>query len=70
MGSSEIQLWDFDKHDEYIRVMFSAQVAKISEPRSVGVWKTKQELLLCDASGSATLTLWEDDVNMLTENKS
>lgn len=70
VGSSEIQLCDLDKHDEYTRVTFSAQVAKVSEPRSVGAGKTKQEVLLCDASGSATLTLWEDDVNMLTENKS
>ena len=70
VGSSEIQLCDLDKQDEYTRVTFSAQVAKVSEPCSVGAGKTKQEVLLCDASGSATLTLWEDDVNMLTENKS
>ena len=43
---------------------------KISEPQKVGVGKSKQEVLLSDSTGSAMLTLWEDDINMLIEGKS
>ena len=70
VGSSEITLGELHHYDEYDRVTFRAQVMKISEPQKVGVGKSKQEVLLSDSTGSAMLTLWEDDINMLIEGKS
>lgn len=49
---------------------FRALVKKVNEPHTVGGGKQKQEVFVCDSTGSATLTLWEDDINMLIEGKS
>ena len=49
---------------------FSAQVAKVGEPRSVDTGKMKQDVLLCNTTGTATLSLWEDDIHKLVEGQS
>ena len=70
VGSSEITLDELEDYEEYSRVTFKAQVKKVGEPHTVGGGKLKQEILLCDSTSSATLTLWEDDINMMIEGKS
>ena len=70
VGSSEITLSKLDNYEEYDRVTFRAQVNKVGKPHTVGGGKVKQEVLLCDSTASATITLWEDDANMLIEGKS
>ena len=70
VGSSEITLADLENYEEYSRVTFRAQVTRVGEPRTVGAGKKKQEVVLCDSTGSATLALWESDTDMLIEGKS
>ena len=70
VGSTEITLSELGNYEEYDRVTVKAHVKKVGEPQTVGAGKVKQEVLVCDTTSSATITLWEDDVGMLIEGKS
>lgn len=50
IGSSEITLSELGNYEEYSRVTFRAQVAKVGEPRTVGTGKMKQDILICDST--------------------
>ena len=43
---------------------------KVKDPVSVTTGKLKQEIVVADETGHTTLTLWEDDIGMISENKS
>ena len=40
-------------------------MTKHSDPQVVGGGKTKQDVIIKDSTGSATLTIWENDVGSL-----
>lgn len=52
--------------EEYDKVNLKVKVVSIGSPQFVGSGKTKQEIVLADQTGTATLTLWEEDIDMLT----
>jgi hypothetical protein len=65
LGAQEIELKQLPSVSEFNRVICRALVTKQSEPQKVGGGKTKQDVTIKDATGSATLTLWENDVGSL-----
>ena len=70
VGSALITLNQLNEYDEYDRITVKALVKEVEEPQTVGGGKIKQGALLCDSTGSATITLWEGDVGMLIVGKS
>lgn len=70
VGSALITLNELNNYDEYDRVTYKALVREVGEPQTVSGGKIKQEALLCDSTGSATITLREGDVGMLILGKS
>ena len=68
VGSKEIKLSQLPEQEEYDKVTVAAQVFKVNKPQTFGAGKIKQNITLADATGTATLTLWEGD--MLLQNKS
>ncbi len=55
-----VNLSEFNIDD---RVTVSVAVLRVKEPESVGNGKLKQEVVIADQTGKATLILWESDVN-------
>lgn len=47
-----------------------AKVAKIKQPVPVSGGLTKQDVILADTTGLATLTLWETDMDSVTDDLS
>ena len=43
----------------------AVQVVKVDEPQKVGEGRNKQEVKIADSTSSASLTLWESDINSL-----
>ena len=43
---------------------------EIYDPQKLPGGKTKQEVVLADETATASLILWEDDINLLVKNKS
>ena len=66
VGSALITLNELNNY----RVTLKALVREVGEPKTVSGGEIKQEALLCDSTGSATITLWEGDVGMLILGKS
>ena len=40
-------------------------MTKHSDPQMIGGGKTKQDVIIKDSTGSATLTIWENDISSL-----
>lgn len=55
---------------EYNKVNVKAKIANISPPQTVNGGKKKQEIVLADETGTATLTLWEADIDSLQLSQS
>ncbi len=66
IGTHSIKLNKLPTMKEYNKVNVQVKIIDISTPQLVGAGKTKQEVTIADPSGTATLTLWEDDINSLT----
>ena len=65
-----IRLSELNTRTAYDRVTVMAKVAKRKQPVSVSGGLTKQDIVLADATGIATLTLWETDVDSVTDDLS
>ena len=70
LGAQRIKLKELSSLDEFIRVICRAIVTKQTEPQMVGGGKTKQDITIKDDTGSATLTMWEKDVDSLNLGES
>lgn len=55
--------------EPYDRATINAQVVKVKPPTTVSTGKQKQDVIIGDETGTTTLTLWEQDIGILTENK-
>ena len=64
--TSLIQLQDIPEHD---RVTIPISVIKVNEVQKVGT-KTKQDVVVADATAKSTVILWGNDVNSLQQGKS
>lgn len=67
--SESISLDELQQKSEHDRVNVQVQVVKVNQPAPTGN-KTKQEISIADESGVATLTLWDLNINRLTEGMS
>ena len=67
VGIKQIKLKQLPEEDEYDKVTVIAQVIEVNEPQTVGL---KQEFVIADKTGTASVSLWEHDVNMLMKDKS
>ena len=63
LGSKCIPLSELPSKKEYDRVTVKVKVIDVHDPEKVGKNKRKQDVSISDATGVATLTLWEDDIN-------
>lgn len=66
IGTQSIVLDKLQTMKEYDKVNVQVKVIDINSPQLVGAGKTKQEVTIADQSGTATLTLWENDIDTLT----
>ena len=56
--------------NEYDRINVQAKVINVSPLQIVGSGKRKQEVIIGDPTSTATLTLWENDIDSLSPAKS
>ena len=70
VGSPLVPLCDLNKTNEYDRVTIRAKIIKAREPQTVKTGKTKQDYVIADATGKATLTVWESYINSLQPQSS
>ena len=70
--NTAIMLEEIPLLHKYTKVDFKAKVINVKTPMTVGhdVKKTIQKLIIADTTKTATLQLWEDDINMLKEDTS
>lgn len=67
-GSSTILLNQMHEFSDYQRVTMNVKVMKVHEPSKLSGGKTKQDIIVADSTGKATVTLWEDNIGRLQEN--
>lgn len=61
---------ELDSCGEYERVTVNVKVNHLDTPVVVSGGKHKQNVIITDATGSGTLTLWESDIGKLQEQES
>ena len=67
--SALISLGQLDEIVEHQRVTIRIKVVKVNDALKVGT-KTKQDVLVADNTGKATVTLWESNINALKQSRS
>ena len=65
----DIMLSELDKLPVHTIVTAKVKVAKCGPPLSRGT-KRKQDVIICDQSGTTTIQLWEENIDLLEEGKS
>ena len=66
--SNSIQLHQLKDTDNFQRVSTTIKVLHLEDPITVSGNKCKQDVTIADATGTARLTLWEDDIGKLVQN--
>ena len=61
---------ELDSYGEYERVTVNVKVNHLDTPVVASGGKHKQNVIITDATGSGTLTLWESDIGKLQEQES
>ena len=59
-----------DMKNEHDKVTVSAKVPHVDQPIQVSANLTKQDVIIADATASAKITLWEDNLNTVDEGQS
>ena len=70
IGSQPITLDELSKKSDQDRVTVNINVTKVEEPQLISGNKQKQDITIADPTNIATLTLWEENINKLTEGSS
>ena len=70
LGSPFVSISELNTMEQYDRVTLQATAIKVKDPITVSTGKQKQEIIVADATGCTTLTLWEEDIGMIIETKS
>ena len=63
LGSKCFLLSKLPSKQEYDRVTVKVKMIDMRDPEKVGKNLRKQDVSISDATGVATLTLWESDIN-------
>ena len=69
VGSSIINLSQLNNLHEHEGVTIRVTVLKVNKAETVSGGKIKQEILVADSTGKATLTLWESNIDSLKLHK-
>ena len=70
VGSHIIDLNQLSQLSEDERVTVRVAVLKVNDPQTMTGGKAKQEVVIGDQSGKASLTVWEPNIGILKPNKS
>ena len=70
LGSQEVTIHQLHALEPYERVTLDVRVVRVKPPMTVTGGKQKQQVIIADSSGTTSLTLWEEDIGLLSENKS
>ena len=70
ISSNLIILENLQNKCNFEKVTFSAKAIRVDDPIRVGAGKTKQDIAVADASSTARVTLWENDIGKLTQDVS
>ena len=69
-GSKNIKIEDIPAMEQYAeRVTVDVQVLRVKAFETVPTGKKKQDVVIADNTGSTTITLWENDIDMLEVTK-
>ena len=53
--------------EPYDRVTINAQAVKVKPPTTISTGKQKQDVIVGDETGTATLSIWGQDIGILTK---
>ena len=70
LGSPRLHINHLDTLNDYDRVTLEVKVMKVNEQITVPTGKIKQDVIIADHTGSTTLTLWQNDINLLVQGNS
>ena len=70
IGSPAVIIAELSTLGEYDRATLQVTAQKVKDPVTVSNGKQKQDIIVADSTGHTTLTLWEEDIGMIVENKS
>ena len=70
LGSPAVTIAELGTLGEYDRATLQVTAQKVKYPVTVSNGKQKQDIIVADSTGHTTLTLWEEDIGMIVENKS
>ena len=70
IGSPAVIIAELSTLGEYDRAILQVTAQKVKDPVTVSNGKQKQDIIVADSTGHTTLTLWEEDIGMIVENKS
>ena len=69
-NAKDINLVELEELNEYQKVNVEVRILSVSEVQHVGAaGRKKQDVTIADNSGTARVTLWESDINSLTEKE-
>lgn len=63
IGTTTITLDQLSDMKEYDKINVKAKIIDVHSPQVMNGGKTKQEVIMVDTTGTATLSLWEDDID-------
>ena len=69
IGTTTITLVKLHEQDEHTKVNFVAKVIEVKPHTTVTTGKIKQDIVLADSTGDGILTLWEEHVGKLEQQK-
>lgn len=67
LGSPRLHIDQLYTLNDYDRMTLEIKAIQVSGTITVPTGKTKQDVIVAEQTGSTTITLWEDDINSLTE---
>lgn len=63
IGSKTISLSQLPDTEQYDKVNVTVKILEVGSPLTVNTGKQKQDIVIADSSGTATLTVWEKDID-------
>ena len=70
LGSPFITIDNLSTLEEYDRATLNVTAIKVKDSIILSNGKKKQDVVIADSTGQTTLTLWEEDVGMILQDKS
>ena len=70
LGSPAVTITELSTLGEYDRATLQVTARKVKDRVTVSNGEQKQEIIVADSTSHTMLTLWEEDIGMIAENKS